>query len=96
MPTTKSELIGDRCRRATAEFVTSEEDLNDCLGRMVRPMKDTAGATHAFFCSIPDPDSNEVRYPQDALDMIEDFQRRGAQWEMAEVILVERSSTCEG
>ena len=90
MPTTKSELIEDRCRRTTAEFVTADEDLNDCIGRMGRPVEDTAGATHALSCSVPDPDSNEVRYLQDALDMIEDFQRRGARREMAEVIWVER------
>ena len=65
-------------------------DLNDCLGRVGRPIKDTAGATHAFSCSIPDRDSNEVRSLQEALDMIEDFQRRGARREMAEVIWVER------
>ena len=89
MPTTKSELIEDRCRRATAEFVTAEEDLNDCLGRVGRPIKDKGGATHALSCSVPDH-SNEVRSLQEALDMIEDFQRRGARREMAEVIWVER------
>ena len=51
--TTKSELIGDRCRRATVEFVTAEEDLNDCLGRMGRLIKDTAGATHALSLQRP-------------------------------------------
>ena len=69
--------------------MTAEEDLNDCLGRMGRLVKDTVGATHAFHCSVPDRDSNEVRYLQDALDTIEDFKRRGARQEMAEVIWVE-------
>ena len=41
-------------------------------------------------CGVPDRDSNEVRYLQVALDMIEDFQRRGARREVAEIILVER------
>ena len=79
-----------RCCRATAELVTAEEDLNDCLGLMGRLIKNTVGATHAFHCSVPDRDSYEVRSLQEALDMIEDFQRRGARPEMAEVILVER------
>ena len=79
----------DRCRRAT-EFVTAEEDLNDCLGRMGQLAQDTAGGTHALSCGVPDRDSNEVRYLQEALDMIEDFQRRGARQEEAETILVKR------
>ena len=53
----------DRCRRVTAEFVTAEEDLNDCLGRMEQLALDTARATHALSCG----DSNEVRYLQETL-----------------------------
>ena len=31
----------DRCRQATAEFVTAEEDLNDCQGRRGQLVKDS-------------------------------------------------------
>ena len=64
----------DRCRRATEEFVTAEEDLHDCLGRVGQLVTDSAGATHALSCGVPDRDSNEVCYLQEALDMIEDVQ----------------------
>ena len=57
----------DRCRRATAEFVTAEEDLNDCLGRTEQLIRDTAGATYALSCGVRDRDSNEVRYLQESL-----------------------------
>ena len=38
--------------------------------------KDTVGATHALACGVPDRGSNEVRFLQEALDMLEDFQRQ--------------------
>ena len=66
----------DRCRLATEELETAEEDLNDSLGRMGQLIKATAGA-HALSCGVPDRDSNAVRHLQEALDMIEEFQRRG-------------------
>ena len=44
------------------EFETAEEDLNDNLGRLEQLVEDTAGATHALSCGVPDRDSNEVRY----------------------------------
>ena len=72
------------------EFETAEEDLNECLGRMAQLMQDTAGATHALSCGTTDRDSNEVRYLEEALDMMEDFQRRIARRDVAEIILVER------
>ena len=63
----------DRCRRATAEFVTAEEDLNDCLGRKGQLVKDSGSNTHTWSCGVPDRDSNEVRYLQEALVKIEDL-----------------------
>ena len=66
----------DRCRRATKEFETAEDDFNECLGSMEQLTQDTAEATHALSCGVPDRDSNEVRCLQEVLDMIEDFQRR--------------------
>ena len=80
----------DRCRRATKELGTFEEDLNDSLGRMEQLKEDTAAATHTLSCSIPDRDYNEVRYLQETLDMIEDFQRRGSRWDAAGITLVPR------
>ena len=61
----------DRCRRATKEFEMAEEDLNDSLGRVGQPIKDIARATHALWCGVPDRESNEAHYLEEALDMIE-------------------------
>ena len=47
-------------------------------------------ATHTLSRGVPDGDSNEVRYLQEALDMIENFQRRGSRQEATEITLVER------
>ena len=69
---------------------SGSRDLNDSLGRMEQLMKDTAGATDALSCGAPDRDSNDVRYLQEALDMIEDFQRWDSRRDVAEIILVER------
>ena len=41
--------------------------------------EDTAGVTHAPSCGALDRGSNEVRYLQEPLEMIEEFQRRGAE-----------------
>ena len=56
----------DRCRRVTKELETAEEDLNDSLGGMGQLIKDTAGATHALSCGVPDLESNEARYLQES------------------------------
>ena len=53
-------------------------------------MKDPAGATQMLSYAVPDRDSNEVLYLQGALDMIEDFWRRGSRRDAAEITLVER------
>ena len=79
----------ERCRRVLVEYETAEEDLIECLGRVGQLIRGTAGGTHALSCGTTDRDSNEVRYLQEALDMVEDFQR-GARREVARIILVER------
>ena len=78
-----------RCRRATKELETAEKDFNDSLALMSQLIKDTAGATHALSCGVPNRESNEVRYLQEALDMIEDFQRRGFSQGTTDITLVE-------
>ena len=80
----------DQCRRATKELVSAEEELNDSLGRLGQLIKDTAGATHALSCGVGDRESNEVRYLQEALDMIEEFQKRRSSQGTTEIILLER------
>ena len=57
------------------------------MGQLTR---DTAGATHALSCGTTDRDCNEVRYLQESLDMIEDFQRRDARRKVADIIMVKR------
>ena len=52
-----------RCRRATKEFETAEEDLNDSLARPGQLVKDPVWATHALPCGVPDRESNEARLP---------------------------------
>ena len=49
----------DRCRRATKELKTAEEDLNDSLGRMGQLIKDTSWATDALSCGVPDRESKK-------------------------------------
>ena len=53
-------------------------------------MKDNAAATHMPSCGVRNRDSNEVRYLQEALDMIEDFQRRWSRREATKITLMER------
>ena len=43
-----------------------------------------------YLVATPDRDCNEVKYLQEALDMIEDFQRRDTRREAAEITLAER------
>ena len=62
----------------------------DSLGRLGELTKDTAGATHALSCGVPDRESNGVRCLQDALDMTGEFQRRGPSWGTTEITLLER------
>ena len=73
----------------SAVYGTAEEDLNECLDRMGQLKRDTAGDA-CFVMRHDGQDSNEVKYLQEALDMTEDFQERGARREVAEIIMVER------
>ena len=49
-----------------------------------------AGATHALSCGTTDRDCNELKYVQEALDVIGDFQQRDTRRDFAAVILVAR------
>ena len=89
-PRTKIRAHRDRCQRATKEFETVEKDLNDSLGRPGHLINDTAGATHTLSCGVPDRESNETRYLQEAVDLIEEFERRGSNQGTTEITLVER------
>ena len=40
--------------------------------------KDTAGAARALSCGVPNRDSNETKFLQEAPDMIDDYQRRSS------------------
>ena len=78
----------DRCSRVSVEYGTPEEDLNEC---------GTHGPAHTRHCwgntcvvMRHDGPGNEVRYFQKTLDVIKDFQRRGARREVADNILFER------
>ena len=53
----------DRCRRATEELKTAEEDLNDGLGRMGQLIKDTSWATDALSCGVLDRESKRSPLP---------------------------------
>ena len=54
-----------RCRQATKEFQKAQEDLNESVGRLGQLTKETAGATHALSCGVPDRESNEAHYLQE-------------------------------
>ena len=79
---------------ATKEHIGANDDLV-YLGLLV---KDTASATHALSCGVPDTDSNETKYLGEALEMIEEWHtgcsRRPLEGQdghdTMEVILVER------
>ena len=62
------------CNKGTC---VGEEELNHSLERLGQLIKDTAWATHALSCGVPDRESSEVRFLQEALDLIEECQRRG-------------------
>ena len=54
----------ERYRRMSAVYATTEEDLNDGLGRMSELIRDTAGATHSLSCGTTDRYCNEGKYLQ--------------------------------
>ena len=79
--------VGERQK----DLLSADEALNNSLGRLGRLVEDTAGATQALSRGV----SNEAKYVREALDTIDDFQRRtswrgSASQGSAEVILVER------
>ena len=80
----------ESCRRLSAVRGTAEEDRNESLGRMGWPIRDTAGTTHALSCGTTDRDCNAVRYLQEALDTIQNVQRRDTRREVPKIMLVER------
>ena len=91
-------LHRDSLRRATRDQVKAEEVLNNSLGCFGTLVKDTAGATHAPACGVPDREWNETKYLKDALKVINDWQSRcprrssggRADRDTTEVVLVER------
>ena len=54
----------------------AEEALNNSLGCLGALVWDTAGATHALTCRVPDRESNEAKYLREALEMINDWVSR--------------------
>ena len=66
--------------------VTANMNLNENVGRVGQLIR----ATRPLSCGTTDRDCNEVKFLQEALDMIEDFQRRDTRREVAEIIPVER------
>ena len=46
----------DRCRRATKDLVSTEEELNDSSGRLSQLVQETVGATQKLSCGVPDRD----------------------------------------
>ena len=87
----------ERCRRAAKDYVIAEEVLNNSLGCLATLVKDTASATHALSCGVPERDSNETKYLEEALEMFDDWQARCRSCEShdgpdtAEMVLVERA-----
>ena len=62
----------ERCRRATKQHVSAEEEMNNSSGYLGDLVKDTASAAHALSCGVPNRDSNGGKYLRDA------FQKRGS------------------
>ena len=76
--------IGMRCRRRTPERG---------LGMHQRP--ETAAATHSLSCGTNDKDSNEVKYLQEPLDLLEGFLHRDTHDDV-ELVSVEHSPAAWG
>ena len=56
--------------------MTVEGELHESLGKLGQLVQDTAKATRALSCGVPDRECNQAKYLQEALDMIEESQRR--------------------
>ena len=73
---TRTFLQRDCIRRATSDHVKAEEVLNnsvECPGTLVR---ETANATPALTCGVPDRESNEAKYFCEATELIDKWQRQ--------------------
>ena len=76
----------------------AEDGLKNSLGCLGDLVRDTASATHALSCEVPDRDSNETKYLREALEIIDEWQARCSRRssadhdgrEAAEVVLFER------
>ena len=66
----------ERCRHPTSVRVTAEENMNEGWGRRSELIRDTAGSAHSSSCGTTDRDCNEVKYLQEAMDMLESFHTR--------------------
>ena len=62
-------------RRLAAEYAAAEECLNNGSGNISELVRDTAATTHSLSCGTIDRDCNEVKYLQEALDLLESFHR---------------------
>ena len=63
----------ERCRRATKEHVKSEAAINHHLGCSGWLVRETANASHALTCGVPDREGNETKYLREATEMIEEW-----------------------
>ena len=61
-----------------------------CAGELVR---DAAAATQSLSCGTSDKDCNEVKYLQEALDLLESFTTETPIAKPLNLFLVERSSS---
>ena len=73
---TKTCLHRDYIRRATSDHVKAEEVLNNSVGCLRTHVRETANATHALACGVPDRESNETKYLREDTETIEEWQRQ--------------------
>ena len=66
----------ERCRRATKEHTRSEAAVNHSLACLGWCVKETAAATHALTCGVPDRESNEIKYLREATELIDEWQKQ--------------------
>ena len=65
-----------RTRRITNEHTRSEAAVNNSLGNLGCCVKEAAAAIHSLTCGIPDSENNEIRYLEQASELIEELQRQ--------------------
>ena len=66
----------ERCRRATKDHTRSEAAVNHSLGCLGWYVNETAAATHALTCGVPDRESNEIKYLREATELIDESQKQ--------------------